>query len=418
MPVTASRMQTYDHSIGDVHEPAQGIRPLEYNIINMRLGKLTLGSKRWWYALFDVLHMLDYDEVNRLCAGRRIPAFIARRVDGQHRAWVNSVKNNPNAKRIGKAPSHTSRCQQAINLLRTAPAHQLGFVTVVADFAGSESEAEAQAEASAKRLSSFIRRRFEDAVCVLFPEVDQKVASSVAPSLIPRAGWKVEFDENQRIFKVHFHGLIYVPGFSAADIEAAFRLDKNGKRNRFYSGSNQVRVISVEEAPGCYDGTPDVDGVAGYSTKYHYKPPVMSRMLAGFISWLVVTSSIISNPKAHVVVGIRKGIVIHPTLCDSCNQVEQDCECSLPLEGISLDEFYGNASDAPHSDCLTVTHGSSSGVVVYYSPGSKNIILNSLSLSACKCAKNGYEKKFHGRDPFERKHRKSMLQNILFPMGP
>jgi len=418
MADAAKRMQAYDHSFGDLHEPARSVRPLEYNIINMRLGKLTLGSKRWWYALFDVLHLLDYEEVNRLCAGRRIPYFIARRLDGQHRSWVNSVKHSPNAKRIGKAPSHTSRNQQAINLLRTAPADQLGFVTVVADFAGSESEAEAQAEASAKRLSSFIRRRFDDAVCVLFPEVDQKVASSVAPSLLRMAGWRTKFDDNQRIFKTHFHGLIYVPGFGPADIEAAFKLDKNGKRNRFYSGSNQVRVIPVEEAPGCDDGTPDVDGVAGYSTKYHYKPPVISRMLEGFISWLVVTSSIISNPKAHVVVGIRKGIVIHSTLCDTCNQVEQECECSLPIEVISLEEFYGNGSDDTYSDSSAVAHQSSPGSVSYDSPGSKNTILNSPTLSACKCAMNGHGKKFHGRGTFERKHRNSTLQNILFPMGP
>lgn len=73
MHVTAARMQAYDHSIGDVHEPEHGVRPLQYNIINMRLGQITLGSRKWWNFLFDTMHMLGYEEVKQICAGRRIP---------------------------------------------------------------------------------------------------------------------------------------------------------------------------------------------------------------------------------------------------------------------------------------------------------------------------------------------------------
>lgn len=256
--------------------------------------------------MFDHMHLQGYEEVERICAGRRIPPFIAKRLDPQHKAWINSKKNNADVKRIGKAPIHSARMSKGLNVLRDAPPSQLGFITVVTEFAGSEADAIRQAVTSAFNLSSFIRRRFDHAVCVLCPEVDQKVAKIVDAALLPQVGWKVLFDPEQRIHKIHFHGLIYVPGHSPADVEAAFKLNRNGKRNLGYSGANQVRVISVEEAPGCDDRTPDIDRVAGYTTKYHFRPPVMARILEGFISWLVVTDAIINDPKATVVVGVQR----------------------------------------------------------------------------------------------------------------
>lgn len=178
-------------------------------------------------------------------------------------------------------------------------------------------------------------------MCVLFPEVDQKVAKNVDTALIPRVGWKVVYDPDQRIYKIHFHGLIYVPGFSPSGIEEAFRINKNGKRNRSYSGANQVRVIPVDEAPGYDDGTPDVEGVAGYSTKYQCRPPVMARMLEGFVSWLVVTYAIINNPKTTVVVGARKGIKVK---CEACDTYHNVANGGSPSEMLEVKVFFGAGS--------------------------------------------------------------------------
>jgi hypothetical protein len=129
--------------------------------------------------LFDHMHLLGYEEVERICAWRRIPPFIAKRLDPQHKAWINSKKNNADVKRIGKAPIHSARMCKGLNVLQDAPPSQLGFITVVTEFAGSEADAIRQAVTSAFNLSSFIRRRFDHAVCVLCPEVDQKVAKIV-----------------------------------------------------------------------------------------------------------------------------------------------------------------------------------------------------------------------------------------------
>ena len=195
-----------------------------------------------------------------------------------------------------------------MNVLMDAPLGQLGFATVVASFEGTEEEAIAEAEKQAKRLEQFIRRRFKDAVSLMFPEVDLKVAKDVNAALLPTVGWKLRFDPKQRIFKIHFHGLIYVPGYNPSDIEQAFKRTANGKRSRLYSGANQVRVIPVEEAPGFDDGTPDVEGDAGYSNKYVYNPPVKARMFEGLASWLIVIDAILKNSKTIVVTGVRAGV--------------------------------------------------------------------------------------------------------------
>lgn len=418
MPVTADRMQAYDHSIGDVHEPERGVRPLTYNIFMMRLGRITLGTRKWWNYLFDHMHLLGYEEIERVCAGRRIPAFISQRLNPQHKAWINSRKNNSDAKRIGKAPTHGSRVTKALNVLRDAPPTQLGFATVVTDFAGSEADAIRQAETSAANLSSFVRRRFDHGVCVLFPEVDQKFARNVDSALIPRAGWKVVYDPDQRIHKIHFHGLIYVPGHSPSDVEKAFRTNKNGKRNRSYSGANQVRVIPVDEAPGYDDGTPDIEGVAGYSTKYHYRPPVMARMLEGFVSWLVVTDAVINNPKTTVVVGVRKGSKVHCDTCETYHSISDECDCPSILTPIPLGEFYGDQqaiSETASDDSCDVFHADSQPVVPLFT---KEIILNSVRLSYCKGFPKEVRKKFNKQIKSALIWGHPLLQNFLIPRGP
>ncbi|PID46351.1 MAG: hypothetical protein CSB47_04570 [Proteobacteria bacterium] len=83
----------------------------------------------------------------------------------------------------------------------------------------------------------------------MFPEVDLKVAKDVDAALLPQAEWKLDFDPKQRIFKVHFHGLIFVPGFKPTEIERAFKCTANGKRSRFYSGASQVRANPGRSSP-------------------------------------------------------------------------------------------------------------------------------------------------------------------------
>ncbi len=308
MPVSVEKMHRNDHSIGENHVPSSPLFQLAYNIENMKLGKMELGSKKWWNFIAKVIHQLEYADLDHVLGGRFLPQFISDRLDPEYRKWATSRMQSRNDIREGQSLQYNRRIIRAMQVLMDAPLGQLGFATVVASFEGTEEEAIAEAERQAKRLEQFIRRRFKDAVSLMFPEVDLKVAKDVSAALLPTAGWKLRFDPKQRIFKIHFHGLIYVPGYSPSGIEQAFKRTANGKRSRLYSGANQVRVIPVEEAPGFNDGTPDVEGVAGYSNKYVYNPPVKARMFEGLASWLIVTDAILKNSKTIVVTGVRAGV--------------------------------------------------------------------------------------------------------------
>jgi hypothetical protein len=301
-------MHKNDRSVGENHVPSSPLFQLAYNIENMKIGRMKMGTKKWWKFIAAIIHQLEYADLDHVFNGRLLPQFIADRLDPGYRKWVMSRSKNRDQTRVGTAPKHNSRITRAMDILLNAPLDKLGFATIVASFEGTEKEAIKAAEKEARRLDQFIRRRFRHAVSLMFPESDIKIAKDVDAALLPNVGWKLRFDPKQRIFKIHFHGLIYVPGYCPSDIEKAFKRTANGKRSRLYSGAHQVRVIPVDQAPGMNDGTPDVDGVAGYATKYHYNPPVKTRMLEGFASWLTVTDAILKNPKTIVVTGVRAGI--------------------------------------------------------------------------------------------------------------
>lgn len=308
MAASVEKMHLNDHSIGENHVPSSPLHQLQYNIANMKLGRIELGVTKWWNFIMKVVHDLEYMDLDHVLQGRFLPQFVADRLTPEYREWARSRLERPEQARTGKGLQHNSRITRALEVLSGASLGQLGFATVVANFTGTEEEAIAAAEKEAKRLDQFIRRRFRDAVSLMFPEVDLKVAKDVNPSLLPHVGWTLKFDPQQRIFKIHFHGLIYVPGLSPAEIEQAFKRTANGKRSRLYSGANQVRVIPVAQVPGFDDGTPDAEGVVGYATKYVYNPPVKARMLEGFVSWLHVTDAILKNSRTIVVTGVRAGV--------------------------------------------------------------------------------------------------------------
>ncbi|WP_224826489.1 hypothetical protein [Cognatishimia sp. MH4019] len=386
MATKVEQMHSYDRSSGENHCPTNPARPLQYNLKNMAVGRLELGSEEWWKSMCDGLHQWHYPELQSVFKGRRLPQFVSDRLTTGHKTWIKSAQTHPDQKRVGSPPKHNLKARRAMEILRGAPLSRTGFITVVASFEGSEEQAILAAEKEAKRLDAFLRRRFDHPVCLLFPEIDQKVVEEVDGALIPKTNWKFEYDEKQRVFKVHFHGVIYVPGFRPNEIEQAFRRNRNGKRNKLYSGANQVRVIPVREAPGFNDGTPDIEGCCGYSTKYHYNPPVKERMLEGFVSWLIVTDAIIQNPKSIVCVGIQSGIQKFCKVCETYHQIDSWCACEPIMQ---QDQTFYSDSPSPsrhvHDDegsCCEQAQFTSCGCP--NAPPRTGSILNSLSLSDWK----------------------------------
>ncbi|MEL7213690.1 MAG: hypothetical protein AAGK92_13590 [Pseudomonadota bacterium] len=399
MAVKTGHMHSYDWSDGEIHDPRNPMRPLVYNIANMTVGRIELGSREWWLKMCDALHHLDYPDLEPVFRGKRLPRFVSDRLESGYKAWVNSAKQHPHRNRCGTPPKHSKRVNELIEVLQQAPLDRLGFITAVECIEGTEQEAIQAAEDGARRLGSYIRRRFDHPVCLMFPEVDEKVLKDVDAALILKAKWKLEFDENQRVFKVHYHGVIYVPEHYPEDIEQAFRLCKNGKRNRRYSGANQVRVIAVEEAPGYDDETADIDGCCGYATKYHYKPPVKARMLEGFVNWLIVTDAIIRNPKTIVTVGVRYGIQTLCKRCETYHEIGSECSCSVSTDPVyTHDSFEEESVDKALEEAFdrqeTELSHSSEHPYDHTDMGPKvGIILNSESASIWNSAAKAVSKK-------------------------
>lgn len=92
------------------------------------------------------------------------------------------------------------------------------------------------------------------------------LADDIADGLVVHSGWRTGIRGDRRVYKVHFHGMIYVPGMTQRQVERAFRFGRSGKRLKRYSGHNQVRA---KEMNADANGAPDVEGIKGYATKFH-----------------------------------------------------------------------------------------------------------------------------------------------------
>lgn len=175
-------------------------------------------------------------------------------------------------------------------------------MTVVTDIACSKEDALSLVQTTGNQLDRFIRRRFNDAVWLMFPEVNVKLARDIADGLVVHRDWRRGLSGDRLVYKVHFHGMIYTPGMSSRDLEQAFRFGRSGKRFRHFSGHNQVRAIDMREN---LESGPDVEGVSGYATKNHFKPPVASRMLEGAAEWVWLTYQILSDSRLVKIGGVN-----------------------------------------------------------------------------------------------------------------
>lgn len=328
----------YDISIGQTQEIEGLVRPLEFNIMNMRVGKHSVGTKKWWDQLFKALKKLGYRDLNDIEWSYGKPKFLRDRFSLLREQWAHSGKDNQKRKRRGKAPVFALRIKKIIDLLRQCPIERLSFVTVVCRFAKSKEEALEMVQEEGRRLEQFIRRRFDHAAFVMFPEVDLVMAKKTPVYLLPFKGWKDGIPDNQLIYKVHFHGVIHVPSMGSRKVEEAFRRTANNRRTKSYSGTNQVRSLPLKFEPGQGSMTPDVLGISGYATKKHYRPPVMMRMLEGFADWLWLTHKIYQDDSLIISGGATDGIWEYCGDCETYYRPGDGCECG-PIHSI-IDDFY------------------------------------------------------------------------------
>lgn len=331
-------------STGPMMELGNRLTSLEFNLWNMKVGRLRIGSAKWFGAMMEFLKDAGFSELDGIKLYRGKPWFLRGKQSLLAKAWYAFDRTHPNRKRRGSEPQFSHRVTRAMKLLKRCPRSRLSFVTIVCNIALTKEEALNASRAAGAKLDGFIRRRFDNAIWMLFPEVDLKLAGNVADGLLVNSSWVDGIDDTHLVYKVHFHGIMYVPDMSPSEVEKAFRFHRNGKRNKAFSGVNQVRAIAVRDEPGRGETDPDVMGCIGYSTKCHYRPPTTVRMLEGFAEWLWLTDKIMSDPSLIRIGGVNKGITYHCEDCGACHIEEGECNCQPVIE--ALHDFYDDKLDS------------------------------------------------------------------------
>lgn len=277
----------------------RNVQSIEFTCANLRVGKQKIGDRSWVNLLLAGTRLLGQPELVDLVGtlqSPKVPEFMrGKRPQGKSVQSPTKVR-----KRVSE------RSYKGVKALQQCPVAQTSSVTVITSLVTSRHDALNRIEADGKRLASFIERRFSNAVYMLMPEVDLKLAKDVKRHMVPNTEWITSLDQNQIVYKVHFHCVVHVPDFDSEKLAKAFRVTNGGKRSRLYSGLNQVRAISIKSDPNETDDIPDAQGCAGYAQKSHYRPPVEYRMLEGFPEWLWLQDKIASNPKFIVLGGIHR----------------------------------------------------------------------------------------------------------------
>lgn len=131
-----------------------------------------------------------------------------------------------------------------------------------------------------------------------------------------------------------------------------------------------------------------------------------------------MTDAIISDPKATVVVGVRRGIQVHCDACETYHGIKDECACPSILSPISLEDFYGDqpmVSEDVGDDLPEEIHSYDQP---YDASITHDIILNSVRLSIWGRFANGMRKKLNCLVRSFLIWGHPLLQNSLIPRGP
>lgn len=316
---------TRDLSIGPRIEAPKRVSSLKKSILNQRIAQHKIGSPPWKAAL-NRAHAEHGFEVPGDVLGarkRRKRTYTAR-----DQAWIVKGKRNSKQHAQRERRKLKPRVERAMAELELCPAENLHFLTAVTAFATSLDDAKKQIVEGGLRLNRFMRRRFKHAKWLLFSEVDEVLAKDVAADILPDPKWKDDIPGNFLLYKIHFHGPVFAPGMNSYEVEAAFKRTGSGKISKLYRGNKQVRVIPIRIMEDAGKKTPDVNGVVGYSTKFFFKPPVMSRMFEGYPEWVDLTQFIKSDSMSTLIGGFDRVISDDRLPCDDHLSVDRDCDAN------------------------------------------------------------------------------------------
>lgn len=339
---------TRDSSLGPRIEAPKRVSSLKKSILNQRIAQHKIGSLPWKAALNRAHAEHGFEAPGDVLGVRK-----KRRRTSTARDQARTAKGKSNSKQPARRERQMlkPRVERAIAELELCPAENLHFLTVVTAFATSLDDAKKQIVEGGLRLNRFMRRRFKHAKWLLFSEVDQLLSKDVAVDILSDPKWKDDIPGNFLLYKVHFHGPVFVPGMNSHEVEAAFKRTESGKISKLYRGNKQVRVIPVRIVEDAGKKTPDVKGVVGYSTKFFFKPPVISRMFEGYPEWVDLARFIKSDSRSTLIGGFDRVISDDRLPCDDTLSVDRDCDVNhtcgpCPPLGVAIPDL-----DPGHTVC-------------------------------------------------------------------
>lgn len=348
--------------------PAKPTNTVKHNIANMGIGQTKLGSVKWIKRLLDVLRGENISELRDIIGTEEnpiTPDFINSRWHGVLKS-IAGIRSDHRHKL-------SKRAYKACSLLQQCSIGNTSFLTVVTSLPTTRAGALRAVQEDGKKLQSLINRRFPNAVYIMVPEVDILFAKKVSAGLLADSRWKIGMSDNQIIYKVHFHGVIYVPSMLPNETQKAFQLTKTGKRSKKYAGANQVRAIPIRhENNDESSATPDVMNCIGYATKNFFKPPNLNRMTECFAEWVWLTHKITSDPSVIITGGTNRGIKLYCKDCGAHHTPDVSCGCNS-ITDVEIDDH------VPNCDIVTNAISTSDNDSLISGASGSNNISNNLN---------------------------------------
>lgn len=311
------------------------VRPLEYNMMNLSVGRNPLGSAKSRSQLLHTLRLMDFDDLRPIIGtldDPKLPSFWERHPFRNNQKFLLLRKTFQGQNNSTYQSELPARIMAAADVLRQCPREHTSWMTIVTSPCLTYEDALMAAEKDAERLERMFRARHPHGIMAITAEADIKRVHEVKDGLFRSTKWRRGLDPNQVVYIVHFHGVGYAPGVLPNEMQDSFVHTPSGKKSKFYAGKNQVRCIALyEQSEDEKTERDDIGNCFRYAVKCHYRPPSKKRMLELAPQWLLLTHMMQSNKKLTRTVGLRKPIKV---ICEKCNTVcdlGSDCSCESPV---------------------------------------------------------------------------------------
>ncbi|WP_281857378.1 hypothetical protein [Litoreibacter halocynthiae] len=276
----------------DFVQPTARVTSLMNNLFNMQVTNQPIGSETWMKSALRMLRRYVYTELEEIIGTIEnpiVPFFIAKRSRPELKKWTKARSTDGSEQDDHPFPHPSSRVRKAVDWLSRMPLGQSAFITVITSVQLTYWDALIAAKKDGQRLVNLLNRRLkgEKHSFIIVPEVDLVTVGDIADGLMGTADWKSGLGTNRVVYKVHFHGVLFVDGMVVDDIQHILTHSNRNRRTKVFFGLNRIRSVPLYKHPQHEDRN-DAGGCVGYSLKQHYRPTNRYRHLETMPEWFIL----------------------------------------------------------------------------------------------------------------------------------